>query len=390
MKLTKDIVPAGKFRATDPISGKRKDEVISPERLNNWVATFQKMKANGIRVPAPFRHDLKIAGLTQAQVEALAQEEKDKGSLLNGGYWEDLFINKDTGKLTGIIDVPDSLSDKVGNTVKECSLYALPEWEDGSGNKYTDPILHIALVTHPVVTGQDNFKPYVDENATAVAMSQLIEPVALSLEPVPNAYYAKTKDILAQLGLTLPENVNAENILEYVCVAGTALLAERSKNASNPGATDPATGLTLVPSPGGSLMSVKIEADSPAGRMIAKQQTQRLKDRITALITDGRISVETANDILMPKLTGCVMSLDVSEDGTLGPTSLDDTLEVLERFPRHAALTGTVLKDGDKRSVKVNGSAFSIEGDAPDAENVIDENKAQSIIDEINKNIGKK
>lgn len=137
-------------------------------------------------------------------------------------------------------------------------------------------------------------------------------------------------------------------------------------------------------------MSVKIEPDSPEGKYRSKQQVKRLTERIQGLATTGRMSIDTINNVLMPKLTGCVMSLDIDADGNLGPTSLDDTLEILEQLPPFSALTGTVLKDGDKRTVKLNGSLFSIEGDAPDADNVIDESKAQSIIDEINKNIGKK
>lgn len=401
MKLVKEIARPGKYLATDPTTGKRKETIITPQRMESWVSTFQKMRNNGLKIPAPFRHDMSIIGMTEEQKVELLKKQKEKGSLLNGGFWEELFI-KD-GKLQGIIDVDDSkgadgksTADIVGRSIQEVSLAALPEYTDGLGNKYDDPILHVALVTSPVIPGQDNFQD-LPENATAVAMSQFIdESLVLTAQPVtcdldPNsqhsAYVSQAVDVLSKLGIPLPTDTNEGNILERIAVAGSALLADRkSRNSSQSVDKD---GLHIVS--GGLMMSTdaaKVTADSPVGKMILGQQRKKLSDRIAKGIQDGRYSAEYAETVLQPMLSGCVMSLDVAEDGQLGPTSLDPVLDALERLPQNTSLTGKTVKDGQK-VVKNGGQTFSVpDNDADNA--VIDDEGAKSIMDQIFKNVGHK
>lgn len=388
MKFTKEIVGPGKYRATDPATGKRKDEVVTATRIKNWVDTFKRMKDAGIQIPAPFKHDLTLAGLNPDQVKALADDEKAKGSLRNGGFWEELFTN-DQGKLCGIIDVPDSLADTVGKTVKECSLLALPEYEDGSGNKWSDPILHVALVTHPVVTGQENFQPLVSETHTAVAMSQFIEPVSMDTGPdngtvlqATPAYLSQAVEVLNQLGIPLPSDTTVDNVLERIAVSGGAILTERTKK--NEGGI-PHEG-HIIQTHGATVMSV--DPNSPEGKFRMKLKKKELEDRITKGLTEGRYSIEYVNEVLTPMLSGCVMSLDLDAEGNLGPTSLDPVLEALERLPVNGALTGTLVKNGQK-VVKTEAGAFAVEQPPKDESVPLTEEDAAEINERINQNIGR-
>ena len=138
MKFTKQILRPGTYVVRSPDGG-RSEVKITPDRLRRYSDTFYKMRANGLKVPAPWRHD---------KSEPMAKEVKDARDY--GGYWEEAWIGSD-GALYGKLDAPLAAdSDKIGETVTEVSPYIQPEWVDGKGNKYEDAMLHIALVQHPV------------------------------------------------------------------------------------------------------------------------------------------------------------------------------------------------------------------------------------------------
>lgn len=463
MKFKKQIVKPGKYVVNVPrkqkdgtVKFERDTHEITPERIKSWKDKFDAMIQDGLRIPAPFRHDLSALPLTDEQKLELEQKQKDQGSLNNAGYWDSLNIAED-GTLEGEIDVAEqALADRFGNSFKECSLMALPEFTDGKGKKWEDAILHVAVVTNPIVHGLDNFKPVTPvestENAIALCLSAL-EGVALgdddkpklqdlslnenlvtgevyfsgrfkkspqtidllekfkgyvqSLEKGENVYLnsslalaleqpeavasLKKQDgtllsvgdvvtLLPKVGVTLPQDTNDENFMDRLLTALTTVAA--GKDGANPTVGN---GLTIMP--GGVQMSHKIEPDSPQGKLVAKQQRERIKGRIEALVMSGRITAPYVEEVLKPQLEGCALSLSIDDDGNLGPTGLDPVLDALERLPASIAANGAKTKTQDGGNTKIGALALSL-GENPDDENVVNDEKGAEIADLVLANVG--
>lgn len=368
MKFTKEIVGPGVYQATKPGTNERVKTTVTPQRIEHWVNTFTKMKEAGLKIPAPFKHRMDMLALTAEQADLLTKQEQ-AGSINNGGYWEELFVDSKTGKLCGVIDAPNKdVADKIGTSVQECSLLSLPTFEDGLGRKWEDGILHIALVTNPIVPGQENFQPLTTDPVTAVAMSQfvealplttseptpdpatVVEPAASLALPVPTANTSVTEaiSVLKQFGIELPEDTDSGTLPERIVMVGNGVLAAKTNQKSSN-----ELGQDYIIKTGGMQMSHKIEPDSPQGKFIHKQQIERLTNRIESSVKAGRFSAEYAKEVLAPMIVGCQMSLEIDDEGNLGGTSLDITLDALERLPVNASLTG---KNPDEL-----GAAFSIQ-----------------------------
>jgi hypothetical protein len=158
-KFEKQILTPGMYVVSDS-KGQRHAKVITKERINHWVQQHNEMKKAGLNVPAPAFHD-------QKAVPGSSHSSKD-----NFGFWETLKQD-DSGRLVGVIDVPvEADADKIGKTVKETSIFAVPKFVDGLGREWNDVITHIACCTTPIEPGQENFKPAPD--GMTVAMSHRI------------------------------------------------------------------------------------------------------------------------------------------------------------------------------------------------------------------------
>jgi hypothetical protein len=108
---------------------------VTPALIEHWAATFARMRANGLNVPVPNGHTHDGAA--------------------NRGWVRHLFRAGDS--LYGVVDlVGDGIPMAATNDV---SIYAVPEFTDGHGNRYRWPILHVALCTDPVVPGLAGFLP---------------------------------------------------------------------------------------------------------------------------------------------------------------------------------------------------------------------------------------
>lgn len=349
-KFTKRILKPGKYLVTTP-SG-REEVVITKSRLEKWIADFGKMLANGLKVPAPWKHDKK----------AVPVADSDKSSSKNNaGFWEKLYLDEE-GYLTGELDVPlDKDAEKVGTTVREVSPQVRPGWQDGLGNKYDEPILHIALVTNPIIPGQDNFKPS-QKGELAIAMSHLIEMAddddsqdsgssgdgkngakfddknkdegAAGDKPTtPNASSATVKDVLtvlAKLGLKLPDDTSAQNLVERIVVAGEAIAATQQVEEEEVDDTTVAEGKGKETPPP---IAMSEEDSMPANLLsfAANKQKSEYKERISALIKDGKCSPAYAKANLTPLAEGFELSAELlDEEGNLVPQLLDIRLEALE------------------------------------------------------------
>jgi len=130
-RFLKELIKAGHY--VKECDGLEFD--VTPRLLEHWAATFARMRANGLNVPVPNGHTHDGAA--------------------NRGWVRHLFRAGDS--LYGVVDlVGDGIPMAATNDV---SIYAVPEFTDGHGNRYRWPILHVALCTDPVVPGLAGFLP---------------------------------------------------------------------------------------------------------------------------------------------------------------------------------------------------------------------------------------
>jgi len=403
VKFTKQILRPGKYMARSP-QGERSEVEITSDRLRHWVETFKSMRANGLKVPAPWRHDKSVP---------FAEDVKDSRDY--AGYWEDTWIGDD-GALYGRLDVPLAAdAEKVGATVTEVSPY-IKDWEDGKKNKYLDAMLHIGLVQHPVAPGQPNFQPVneadqqpalalslslltegavelAEEPATAPVVPAVTEPKP-AVEPPAKASAASMQDVLTALksvGLDLPEDTMAENLAERIITAAKAIAGKKAADqTSEPGAPGAQAKEQPIPiAMAGEIMPIDktvsqdgkgLEFQTPQARESFEKQAglalefaadfvrRDCQRRINALIETGQITPAMVAERLRPLVEGFEMSLDA--EGKRIPTELDRTLEILEALPPNRTGMAGALTAGNqtpKPSKKrpLAGLAFGTEEPMP-------------------------
>jgi hypothetical protein len=333
MRFKKPIVSTGVYTIPGDIPRKVK---IDQTRLDHWKAQFDKMKDAGVSVPAPWNHSK----------EALPMSVGNDGTLprsdINAGWWDKLWV--EDGTLWGELDVPQSEDAvKIGTNVKETSIYVRPDFEDGSGNKWQDSLMHIALVTHPIENGQGNFTPVGDESGLAISMSHLTEPLEMaspekaeeqvSANPVgvnedrensSNGVPALLEALRAVM-IDLPEDTNDTNFMERL------LVALRQKKASE----HPEDKSVSKPPEGAK------EQNFLMGH-IGNQHKEQLITRRDSLIQQGKITEEYAAQHLNPSIEGFQMSF--GDDGSVAECSAAKIMDALEAA---TSLTTNILGGGN-------------------------------------------
>ena len=106
---------------------------ITKQTLEHWVNEFNRWVTNGNKVPIPPGHD------------------KANDPTLNQGWVESLFVEGDS--LFGILELLNPELAKV----TDVSISVPAEVIDGKGNKYVNPIDHVALCVDPVIGGLEGF-----------------------------------------------------------------------------------------------------------------------------------------------------------------------------------------------------------------------------------------
>lgn len=227
----KTILKEGKYRQWNEAQKKYEFVPVTRERLQNLVQTFTKMKSNGMKVPGPWKHDFGITALSVGDNGLLAD------STQNAGFWDDLTTKIDSdGKmaLVGKIDAPGDPNDpntpagKIGTIVKDTSIYTrrnVPFTTD-KDEVLDEAIMHIALVTHPIETGQSNFQ--LKEEESNLVMSNMVDDEELAEEQADDSEESNSNPTnLSQLvddlknicKLFLPPSTTIDNIVENLSIA---------------------------------------------------------------------------------------------------------------------------------------------------------------------------
>ncbi len=368
-KKQKTIVTEGKYWIPSLNSGKGGYKDITKEDIDKWAGSAKGLQSAGHKIPAPWKHT------TKAVPVVVGDDGTDTTSYENGGYWDTIWSQKNgkTGKqeLRGVIDAPGSEDDpsspfgKLGSTVQDTSIYIRDTWKDGKGKTWKEPVMHIALCTHPIEPGQDNFKPV--QGGLVVAMS-----MATSEAMVPDLLVTLRNSV----GIVLPEDTNTKNFLERLHVALLQKTGDGAGTTTKPpqGAREAQPPLIAMSFSDGQLNGMLIQVNPDTGAnwtkeeiekstgqtfemsstppvvekveppnpnhdakmalmmsMLNKSESEKRITRVTALINSGRITEEYAKEYLEPQLDGFKMSFGSNNEPL--PHELDTLLVALEAAP---------------------------------------------------------
>lgn len=180
----KEIIRPGTYHPVDPSTGKTRTKVVTPQDVHHFAKAFSDMRKSGLKVPAPKMHYLQD-GSGKLYVPGPSDNFRKSDDYV--GHWKQTWIDKSTGALMGVLDVPlEDDAKKIGTVITEVSPYISPEFTDGSGKKWENCLRHIAVVQHPVINGQPNFKPLPNESELAgVGMSLPLSSYAFSSSAPP-------------------------------------------------------------------------------------------------------------------------------------------------------------------------------------------------------------
>tara|TARA_R110002020_G_scaffold62712_2_gene167496 strand:+ start:1230 stop:2516 length:1287 start_codon:yes stop_codon:yes gene_type:complete len=369
MRFKKPIVNTGIYSVPSPEGSKRVS--ITKDRLNHWTTQFNDMRESGISVPAPWSHSKEALPIQMGSDGTLPRSD------INAGWWDKLWVDGDT--LWGELDIPrNEDAVKIGTSVRESSIYVRPDFNDGSGNNWKDSLMHIALVTHPIENGQDNFQP-VEANGEGIslAMSQLTEPLSMAEEKVEGQQYNAANasmntvlDALRENKIDLPDDTGEDNFMERLLTALRQKKVSESPDEEEVLTNQP-EGAKEQPAPVAMAQekqetNVDAQQDSQDQGAVdlvmshpkykAAQQTiqfllnhlggqqkQALSSRRNALIESGKITEDYATKHLDPAIDGFSMSF--GDDGHANACSAETIMEALESAP---SLTGSLLTGSDK------------------------------------------
>jgi hypothetical protein len=242
-KFEKTVLTQGKFRQWNEATKKYEFVEVTPERLQKLSDTFQKMKAKGMKIPGPWKHDFDITALSTGDNGLL------EDATVNAGFWDSLVAKTlDNGKmaLVGTIDAPGDPNDpntpagKIGTLVKDTSIYTRKNLPITSGvdkeELLEEGIMHIALVTHPIELNQENFK-LQNSNDVHLVMSNMVEE---SEQDDTEEESEQNSSSLSQLildlknvcKLFLPASTTIDNLAENLSIAVGQYQLLNSEDAS--------------------------------------------------------------------------------------------------------------------------------------------------------------
>lgn len=336
-KYKKQIVSAGKYHVSSG-DGSRPEVTITPERIRGWAETIKELQKAGHKIPAPFNHNPK----------AIPFQEGDNGALdssvENGGFWEDISVEVDENNvpvLMGSLNTPHS--DKVGETIRDVSIYVKPEWKDGKGRIWRDVPMHIALVTHPIEPGQPNFEPLEDDMAIAMSHISMSMSEDYTLMPVGSSLGSIVSQLRDVACIDLGDDVTPENIVERLGVAlRQKKISEQTGVGSAGSVSKPPEGAVRESVPIQMSQETKVETNEVVETdevKALKQQNEALlmsvtnnkktslEARVNALLTSKKITEAYALE-LKKALEGFQMSFN--EDGSEVITTTESIIKAFE------------------------------------------------------------
>jgi hypothetical protein len=380
-KFEKVVLKEGKYRQWNEKTKQYEFVSVTPDRLNQLVDTFSKMKDRGIKVPGPWKHDFNITAFTTGNNGLL------KDSTENAGFWDNLVTKVlEDGKLglVGTVDVPGDPDDpntpagKVGTTVQDTSIYTRRNVPvtDGSDEVLEEAIMHIALVTHPIELGQENFQ-LKDEQDACLVMSNMVNDDEEGSES-PAMLTQLISDLRDYCKIELPADTSIDNLVKYLSIAVGQYKLLNAENGSKKDSfeLEPLLMSHLDPSQVDALINGKVvnpktnkpyaredfSSPSPEGAssevllvMSAMQNSMQAdrrkayRSRIDSLVGSNRTTKAFAESNLYPQADNYNIEF---KDGEVVTPMLETLIMSLETMPvppkaDHPAPTGTLVMGGN-------------------------------------------
>jgi len=396
---TKRLVPAGRFKMAD-------NQVVSIDqnRLKDWAEKHAKLRAGGYFVPLPSSH----YDDDNAPTKTKPDRHLDKVWLAGDGWL--------TGTMTAETQAD---ADEIWSR-KHVSIGTFKDFEGTQ-----DVIAHVALTENPVVKGQgellENKAKY--DIALAFGNEDLVSE-GVGNESEVTATVENAIEVLAELGLTLPDDTTDANIVERIVTAGNAVNAVKQESEdelnvdeapagagvqepspiamskeldfvasllSEQGVKNPATGkaftATDLTEETATKPTVALSAEQNALVEFSRQSAiKSYEDRLREVVHSGRETKATVEAAANEHLPNLVIAFD--ENGKQKKQTLDYLLENWEARPKNIILGAHDQVEKVDGAFQLNLSKdefkrFEIPEPVEFANVVMNKAKAKSIADEI-------
>ena len=393
----KKILRPGVFNVTTPKG--RKVEAFSKGRLADMAKTANKMLDSGLQIAAPYAHKVTSEDGTEKIIPRPIAEgiKPNWNSGINGGFWKKFEIDEEDNSLVGVLEVPgdkDNLEDpagKVGTTIRQTSIYSVPNWVDGLNREWKDALMHVALVNKAIEPGQENFSEITEEESSAMCISMSDEVDANEDAPSEeedkglageDAITKIIEQFNSKLGLELPQDTDHSNFLDRVLTILVSLkseeegdLTQQPKNSEVP--SSPIVMSTDNPDNVNVGLEQKVKKAEGAVLSLVNQLKETLKGKVERLVSTGQIGRSLADTKLLPAVSEISMSLeDISEDGSIPQTPIEMSIDLLEE--NNVALTE------DTSSTKLPEGSVVQEPKSEDGDRELSMQDVNSALDEIN------
>ncbi len=317
---------------------------VSPARIQHWHDTTQKLLARGYRPPVSWGHVSKAVPATEDDQQywsARYLAGKVVGSQIapDGTLIYELDcpgVESENGRIIGMAELPDGK--RVKTAIEEVSIGAR-NWTDGAGQEWQDAPIHLALTPLPVWVpegGQPPFEPVETRSAQNFGMGNLLYRFATNSTKEPDmtdekettsdtsesaqdsgSSLKKVLGLLANCGLTLPDDTTPENLIERLLVACTVKDGNGDvEEAEVKEETEPVM-LSTLRDP---------VAKAMAARLADQDRKTRLA-RVDALVARGLPASEARS--LREQITKVQFSLTAA--GEILTPPVEDQLALLER-----------------------------------------------------------
>lgn len=340
---------------------------VTPARIQHWHDSIQGMLREGYKPPVSWGHHSRAKPATE-------DDSAYWSSKFNAGKVTASEIDPKTGELILTADAPGVELDaggalvtqaelpdgtKVRTAIEEVSIGSL-DWTDGKGRVWKDAPVHLALTPLPVWVppgGQPPFEPgkpagqhfstraLLYRFASEASMADDYEkPAEGAADAAPEPAEEKptidfTADggdtkrvqevitLLAEAGVQLPSDTNAENLLERLCIALNVLKGNKPEPAPEP---TPAPEEPVTEEAPGAQTFMSTIKDPYVKALLADREEsdqRRRLERITALTKRGlrgNIAKELREQASKTRFS-------LGADGRPAKAEVDTMLDLLEK-----------------------------------------------------------
>jgi len=328
-QYTKDLIRVGEYYK----AGTDQAFEITSDRLLAFAASFASMKQAGVKIPVPEGHT----------------NEPSR----NRGYVDDMYVEGDTlyAKLTMVGEDAISLAGRA-----EVSIYAVPEFIDGKGNKYKNVIEHVAIVTNPVIPDQGGFVPIAASHGATNA-----------------PYYSLSNGDTNMMEIAKALGIDTEGMDEAAVKAAIMAKIEGMSKATEASADETKKMAEEVKASRAELATLKLSREKkPTDPMVLKLAAKNRTHELDSLVKNGNIT---------PAVRDRLAAAWIGKDNTSLALSLDEASDT-----RFEAMVNA-LGDNDPKVLGARTRTLELSRETPGGDNMSNdeiEKMAKERADRIN------